>query len=79
MKILLFGITRDIVGKEQVVGSPFSEASSVGELRKLFGREYPELSKLSSLAFAVNEEYADDDTPIRENDEVALIPPVSGG
>jgi len=34
---------------------------------------------LSSLALAVNEQYAGPDTKLNENDEVALLPPVSGG
>src|SRR5690349_17786706 len=33
----------------------------------------------SSLRFAVNGEYADDDRPLEDGDEVACIPPVSGG
>jgi len=40
---------------------------------------YPEFSKLSSLAVAVNGEYASNDVPLLNNDEIAIIPPVSGG
>lgn len=79
MEILLFGITRDIVGRESLTGNPYSSAETVGKLRAILEQEYPELTKLSSLAFAVNEAYADDDTPLDKNDNIALIPPVSGG
>ncbi|WP_338039356.1 MoaD/ThiS family protein [Maribacter litopenaei] len=34
---------------------------------------------MSSLAVAVNSEYAEDDVQLKSNDEVAIIPPVSGG
>lgn len=37
------------------------------------------LPHLEETMFAVNEEYADNDTVIQEGDEVVLIPPVSGG
>jgi molybdopterin synthase catalytic subunit len=38
-----------------------------------------ELFAQMRVAIAVNRIYADDDTPLRDGDEVALIPPVSGG
>jgi molybdopterin synthase sulfur carrier subunit len=41
--------------------------------------KYPSFQKLSSLRIAVNEEYAEDHTEIKETDEIVLIPPVSGG
>ena len=41
---------------------------------------YPAIEPLgASLSFAVNQEYADRDQVLRDGDEVALIPPVSGG
>jgi len=43
------------------------------------GKAYPELGKLSSLAIAVNNSYAQDEEEINSYDEIALIPPVSGG
>ena len=41
---------------------------------------YPELSPMrNNLAFAVNQEYARMDAPVSPGDEVAVLPPVSGG
>ncbi len=80
MEILFFGITKDIVGSSQVILDFENEApKSVGELKMKLERKYPEFSKLSSLAVAVNSEYADDNVQLQTNDEVAIIPPVSGG
>lgn len=78
MNILLFGITRDIIGKASL---QLSDATSktVGELKTFLKVTYPELGKLSSLAVAVNSNYAEDDMEIAPSDEIALIPPVSGG
>ena len=84
MNILLFGITRDIVG-ERSIKLPLAQDETatvpkfVWELRQVLHVFYPELSKLSSLAIAVNNSYASDNDEIDSNDEIALIPPVSGG
>lgn len=78
---MLFGVARDIVG-EGSLSLPPSDAerlSTVGELKGHLVGKYPALQDLSSLAVAVNQMYAKDDDPIRETDEIALIPPVSGG
>jgi molybdopterin synthase sulfur carrier subunit len=37
------------------------------------------MMKLASYMIAVNSEYASEDDRINENDEIAVIPPVSGG
>ncbi|MCM4166280.1 Molybdopterin synthase sulfur carrier subunit [Arenibacter antarcticus] len=84
MTILLFGITKDIVGSSTLSMPSSSEfgarsTKTVKELKEYLGKMYPELKKLSSLAIAVNNSYADDDTIIDNFDEIALIPPVSGG
>jgi len=80
MEVLLFGIAKDIVGQSQL---QFSETEkvpgSVSELKQMISASYPEFSKLSSLAVAVNSEYAQDDVSLKRNDEIAIIPPVSGG
>lgn len=81
MTILLFGITKDIVGNATLSLS-HSEASdiyNVGQLRRFLRRNYPEMGNLSSLAIAVNSEYAEDEKEINQEDEIAIIPPVSGG
>jgi molybdopterin converting factor subunit 1 len=53
--------------------------NSVGDLRNTLATQYPDLKKLKSLFIAVNQEYASDEAPLHETDEIALIPPVSGG
>jgi molybdopterin converting factor subunit 1 len=53
---------------------------SVGDLRHLFATSSPSLAgMIDRCAVAVNHEYATDDTPLSPGDEVAIIPPVSGG
>jgi len=80
MEVFLFGIAKDIAGKPTLDLSALEEKpNSVGELIQLMNDSYPELSKLSSLAVAVNGEYASNNVPLQSNDEIAIIPPVSGG
>ncbi len=76
-KIKAFGVTRDILGaRENIVES---EAQTVAELRQELALRYPRLAALKSLMLAVNSAYAEEGARIGESDEIALIPPVSGG
>lgn len=84
MTVLLFGVTKDIVGSSSLTipkDSPFGQGGTktVGDLKDYLGIKYPKLLQLSSLAVAVNSSYAGDDKKIDTFDEIALIPPVSGG
>ena len=78
VKILAFGIAKDIVGGNEVTLQA-SEGLSVGELKDRLIRDFPRFVELRSLALAVNGEYVGDDLLIRGQDEVVIIPPVSGG
>ena len=75
--IKAFGITKDIVGGRETVLE--LNAGTVGSLRNALKDRYPSLIKIRSLMIAVNSTYAEDDLTIGESDEIALIPPVSGG
>ena len=76
-KVKAFGVTKDILGsRENVVEI---EGQTVAALRAELQKKYPALTGLKSLFVAVNHEYADDQRQLTENDEIALIPPVSGG
>ena len=79
MEILLFGITRDIVGSRKIEVSPDESPQTVAELREWLYQKYEDLRALKSLAVAVGNEYAEDSTVLGPDMEIALIPPVSGG
>lgn len=78
VSVLLFGITRDLTG-QSAVSVPFSEGASVGNLLDQLHQNYPALAGIRSLLVAVNGEYAESDQALHQHDEIALIPPVSGG
>ncbi len=76
VRVFAYGIVRDIAGRSFDMEVP---GETVGALRESLIKAYPSLANLPSLLVAVNEKYADDSQPIDPDDEVALIPPVSGG
>lgn len=79
VKILFFGAARDAVGTEEASFTTASPASVLTIKKAVFSR-YEALSVFAkSLMVAVNEEYATDETMIKNLDEIAFLPPVSGG
>src|ERR1044071_414416 len=79
IRVLFFGAARDAVEANQLeltveapatVQSAFQNLKARFSMLERFGR---------SLLFAVNQEYATPDTQLKENDELAVFPPVSGG
>ena len=55
------------------------DSASVGNLLEKLAHDYPDFKDLTSIRVAVNTEYAKNDQVISPQDEVVLIPPVSGG
>lgn len=78
IKVECYGITRDLFGESELVIN-LNEANTVSELKAYLVEKAPSLKELASLNIAVNQEYADDELLLKENDEIVLIPPVSGG
>lgn len=57
-----------------------AEHMTAGRLKALLAAEYPAHAELIQLSFAArNEQYASDSEPLQPGDEIALLPPVSGG
>ncbi|NUN99234.1 MAG: MoaD/ThiS family protein [Saprospiraceae bacterium] len=78
LKILSFGIAKEIVGGP-VLDIELAAEATVGELKSRLLARFPDFMALSSLAIAVDGTYAEDDWLLQEGQEIALIPPVSGG
>ncbi|WP_295769546.1 molybdopterin converting factor subunit 1 [uncultured Mucilaginibacter sp.] len=79
MNVLLFGITRDITGQSRLTVPADAGINTVAGLKDWLGVHYPGFKQLKSLAIAVDNEYANDEDAIGPAQEIALIPPVSGG
>lgn len=79
VKVLLFGAAADLAGVRETTLVP-PEDGSLGALWETLAAEYPKLSPMrATLAFAVNGEYASGEARVSGGDEVAVLPPVSGG
>lgn len=79
VKVIFFGITHDLTGcaQEQV---DLPEGECLEGLRRLYETRFPRLrSAAGSLILAINQEIAQGSAPLRDGDEVAFMPPVSGG
>jgi molybdopterin synthase sulfur carrier subunit len=77
VNVLAFGIAKDIFGGSSIE-IELNDAD-VRSLKALLEERYERLKNLKSYMVAVNNEYAADDKPISATDEIAIIPPVSGG
>ncbi len=77
IKLLAFGIAREIFGASSIeIELP---GNTVADLKFSLEALYPKLKALASYLVAVNNEYAAGDLVLDIRDEVAIIPPVSGG
>lgn len=79
VRVLFFGILKEIAGRAtDVIGLP--EGSTLGDLLRHYESQMPRLREFrSSLAISLNREYAAPESCLHDQDEVALLPPVSGG
>ena len=79
IRVLFFGAARDAAGEEEIQLQLSSDAT-VGEAKQQLISNYPNLARFgNSLLLAVNQEYAEVNRELRDGDELAIFPPVSGG
>jgi molybdopterin converting factor small subunit len=78
IKVIAFGIAKDILQSKQLEFE-MNSGDTIATLRQKLIVQYPQFAKLKSLSFAVGIDYQDDSFGLHENDEVVIIPPVSGG
>jgi molybdopterin converting factor subunit 1 len=79
VRVLFFGQLKDITGVAQEEAE-LSEGARVEDLFARYGSRFPRLAEFRpSVAASVNQEYAAWSSPLAGGDEVAFLPPVSGG
>jgi molybdopterin synthase catalytic subunit/molybdopterin converting factor small subunit len=79
VRVLFFGALKDVAGmtSEQLT---LPEGSDLGDLLAHYEERLPQLKRWrGAMALSVNQEYAGPETQLRPDDEVGLLPPVSGG
>jgi len=79
VKVLFFGRLRELTGLSEENGE-VSEGATLSDLLERYIRRYPQLAGFrASLVASRNQEFAAWDTRIASGDEIAFLPPVSGG
>jgi molybdopterin synthase catalytic subunit len=79
VRVLFFGVLKDLAGTSSD-WLDLPDGASVRDVLARYEAQIPRLkAMLPSLALAVNQQYAGPDTKLKADDEVALLPPVSGG
>ena len=79
VRVLFFGRLKEIVGLAEDIAE-VSDGARVEDLFARYGRRFPELARFRpSVAAAVNQEYTEWGVALASGDEVAFLPPVSGG
>ena len=79
IRVKLFAVAQDLAGCEEV-SLDLNEPVTVGAIRQNLGETIAPLQPvLASCAFAVNNEYAGNAVEVQATDEIACLPPVSGG
>ncbi|MEO6804763.1 MAG: MoaD/ThiS family protein [Edaphobacter sp.] len=77
VRVLYFGVLKDVMGHGSAL-MELTDGASVAALLALH-RESRAALVWDSIAVAVNQEYARAEDVLKDGDEVALLPPVSGG
>jgi molybdopterin synthase catalytic subunit len=78
-RVLFFGMLRDIVGMSREEAE-FPEGADLRLVFASYATRFPRLGELArAIVVARNQEFADPATKLAEGDEVAFLPPVSGG
>ena len=79
IKVLLFGAAADRAGTRETE-LQVEDSLILAELWPLITERHPDLAPMrDTLAFAINGEYARKDASVSPGDEIAVLPPVSGG
>ena len=79
VRVKFFAILRERAGTSEVA-KEIAEGSTVAELWRQLQKDYPKLDVPGiRLLYAVNQDYVGVDHPLKDQDEVVFVPPVSGG
>lgn len=80
LNIKLFGILREKMNSNNLLISIYDTSISLKELRKYLEELYPSLGLNEiNFVFAVNKVICNEDMNVKTSDEIAIIPPISGG
>ncbi|CAN0578591.1 unnamed protein product, partial [Laminaria digitata] len=82
VKVLFFASCREMAGTKETSLQLPGASSTTSKLRQHIVEKLPGLKPVAAtVTLALNQEYLDpeEDTPLKDGDEIAFIPPISGG
>ena len=79
VKLLLFASLKDIAGRRDLE-MELDDGSTLQEVTEKLASLYPEIGRMqNSVRIAINQEFADENISLNNGDEIAFLPPMSGG
>ncbi|MCH7618587.1 MAG: molybdopterin converting factor subunit 1 [Candidatus Marinimicrobia bacterium] len=79
VKLLLFASLKDIAGRRDLE-MELDDGSTLQQVTEKLASLYPEIGRMqNSVRIAINQEFADENIPLNNGDEIAFLPPMSGG
>ncbi len=75
IRVLFFGKLKEITGKREI---NIDNCRTLGALENFLFEKYPDLKK-EVFWIALNQKIVDEDIELKDKDEIALLPPISGG
>jgi len=79
VKVKCFAWAYEVTGSDEIEVE-MKESAKVSDLREILSQKFPEFSgRMESIAVSINQEFVGEGAIISSSDEVALIPPISGG
>lgn len=79
IKVKCFAWAYEVTGSEEIE-IEIKDLGKVSDLRESLSQKFPEfMGRMESIAVSINQEFAGEGSIISASDEVALIPPISGG
>ena len=73
--VLFFGVLTDITGTGTKI---YSDVKDIEQLRSRIADDFPQIAHYN-FRISLNNEISDDNTPLKDGDEVAFLPPFAGG
>ena len=79
VKLLLFAALKDIAGRRDLE-MELDDGSTLQQVTEKLASLYPEIGRMqNSVRIAINQEFADENSSLNNGDEIAFLPPMSGG
>lgn len=78
INLKIFGMAKDLVGSSLLIVE-LDKGTTVTQLKDKLQKDFDGMKQMPSYMVAINGEYADEDRVVLRSDEVAIIPPTSGG